>query len=169
MSKGIHKETFAYVAGLIDGEGYVSLIPIKSSPDSYKTVVKVASCDGIMAPFLQSKFGGHVSHRITKQHNANDSMCWQLSGQRQVREFLINILPYLKVKKQQAENVISYIDNCSLRKTYDKHTNTYTIKSEVLVLRREHYNRARLLNKRGLALAETKWEDPYCVMARVKR
>jgi hypothetical protein len=155
MVKAIHKETLAYTAGLIDGEGYISLLPSTTSTCSYVPIVKVASCDGIMAPFLQQKYGGHISSRTSKQTNARNSQCWALTGSERVKDFLVSIRPYLKVKKANADNVISYIDNCKLKKTYDKASNTYTIFPELLELRIIHYKKAKSLNHRGLALAET--------------
>jgi len=156
MRKGIHKHTLAYTAGLIDGEGYISLLPSSTSLDSYVPVVKVASCDTVMTPYLQKNYDGHVTKRAAYKANTRNSTCWTLTGSERVKEFLLAIRPYLKVKKQNADNVISYIDNCKLKKTYDKKSNTYTMLPELRELRIEHYNRAKALNHRGLALAETK-------------
>lgn len=103
----------AWAAGIIDGEG--SIFVMKQGRDdrerefNYILRVSVQSTDKIMTSELKRMWpeGAEFTVQLDKRPNNSDTMKWQLSGKRAAR-FLKEILPYLRVKKQQAETAIKF-------------------------------------------------------------
>lgn len=158
----MEETTLAYTAGLIDGEGYVGLMKNRSAKDSFIPTVKVASTDPHMVPFLNETWGGWIEWRRppNKTKNSKASLCWVICNKPQLQEFLLMIYPYLRVKKAQAEVLISYIQNCPYRKTLDTVTRKYVMNPEILQSRYDHFNQIRELNRRGLHLQRLSEEAP---------
>lgn len=121
MSKTEHSvETLAYAAGLIDAEGCVHVSYVQPSKanrritPSYSLHVKVSNTDLPILEWLKATFGGV----IVKHHARNDirvgnawsaAWHWQISGI-SAQSCLKLILPYLKIKKQQAIIAIEFQD-----------------------------------------------------------
>lgn len=144
------KELFAYTAGLVDGEGYIGLIPHSVTKNSYSPKVKVASTTIELVEFLHNNFGGHLDKmRIYSQPNRKMSAMWTLSNGINVGPFLKKLLPYLKVKNKQADLILEYIEKYPYKKMRQKD------KGNIILKRLEIYKQIRLLNHRGLPLAET--------------
>ena len=98
-----------YVAGIIDGEGYVS-IDRNSNIDRSLVGKTVVQMSGAAIPKLFLKqFGGN--YRTYKRSNPNqcDAHTWSITG-RPARKFLKRILPFLFLKKEQAKLVIALYD-----------------------------------------------------------
>lgn len=140
------KELYAYTAGLIDGEGYISLLPVQKSK-GYCAVVKVTSTDKFMAKFLHENFGGHIAKPRNHPYPMKPSINWTLRNRNNVNTFLRKIYPYLLVKKAQADVVIEYTDTFSPNSLRNE---------DIWKQKDEFYRRIRALNKRGIAPAETK-------------
>jgi len=144
------KELLAYTAGIIDGEGYLGLIPNSKSRNSFAPKVKVASTDIRLVEFLRNSFGGHSDKmRIHKRPNQKPSAMWTLSNKINVVLFLKNLLPYLKIKDRQAKVIIEYCKTCSYKAMRQKNTKIEIAK------RIGFYKQIRLLNFRGLPAATT--------------
>ena len=144
-------ELFAYTAGIIDGEGYIGLIPHSVTKNSFSPTIKVASTNIELVAFLKEKFGGHLDKmRDHKNVNQKKSAMWTLKDGKNVAPFLTALLPYLLVKNKQAEVILSYVKNCSYKALRQKDT------TEEIKRRHNYYKQIRLLNHRGLPLAETK-------------
>lgn len=111
----ISKLQSAYLAGLIDGEGYIGLMDVRagnkkewfSSHESmFVPVLKVAMCDKPMIYWLFSSFGGTFETR--KAHgNARESYCWSLKKRKAI-DFVRYIYPFLRVKNKQAELLLRF-------------------------------------------------------------
>lgn len=103
----------AWTAGIIDGEG--SIFVMKQGRDdrkrefNYILRVSVQSVDRIMSTELQRMWPDGAQFSVQRNGNENwsDTLKWQLSGKRAAR-FLKEILPYLRVKKAQAETAIEF-------------------------------------------------------------
>ena len=97
------KELLAYAAGIIDGEGYIGLIPNSAARNSFAPKVKVSSTDIRLVIFLKNNFGGHLDKlRDHHQPNHKKSAMWTLSNKVNVVPFLKLLLPYLIIKDKQA-------------------------------------------------------------------
>ena len=100
------KLTAAYLAGLIDGEGYIGIQKQtrKHNIDGYgyMGVLKICMTDKYLIKWLSDSFGGYFGERIGKD-GRKDSYEWCLRHERNVKPVLDKVFPYLKVKRKQAE------------------------------------------------------------------
>lgn len=140
-------ELYAYTAGLIDGEGYISLLKAYNTDHQYTPVVKVSSTDPYMTVFLHANFGGHLDKIRTHRPPQKPSRMWTLRNGRNVSKFLEKIYPYLLVKKAQAGLVMEYSS---------KYSQNSLRNPEIWAEKDEYYRQVRLLTRRGIAPAETK-------------
>ena len=146
----MRKLTSAYLAGIIDGDGYISILKTKrgtkksfhSSRDYiYVPVVKVAMVDKEFIQWLHTSFGGNFETRPAFNNN-RESYCWTLR-KALVEDFLHDIYPYLRIKKRQAELVFKFKNlNLGAGKTIDDAN---------WAKRDDLYEQIRSLNKRGAA------------------
>lgn len=103
----------AWTAGIIDGEGSIFIMTQKRDDRerevNYILRVSVQSVDKIMTKELHRMWpeGAEFSVQRNGHENWSDTLKWQLSGKRAAR-FLKEILPYLRVKKEQAETAIKF-------------------------------------------------------------
>ena len=145
-----NKELLAYTAGLIDGEGYIGLIPHSVTKNSFSPKVKVASTNIELVEFLHNNFGGHLDKlRVYSQPNRKMSAMWTLSNGINVGPFLKSLLPYLRVKNKQANLILEYIKKYRYKKMRQVN------KEDIILKRQDIYKQIRVLNYRGLPLAET--------------
>jgi len=136
----------AYLAGLIDGEGYIGILKVKQGKKKdwfsnrefiFKPVLKVAMVDRELVKWLHQSFGGSFETR--KAHgNARESYCWSLR-KGQTIDFVRRIYPYLKVKRKQAEILLRFPSNKA----------GYPLTDDIYEKRVDLYNQIRALNKRG--------------------
>lgn len=108
----------AYIAGLFDGEGCISigvrkpLIANREKTPQYCMQVKIDMCSESLIRFLHSKIGYgsfYVSKKKNPKHNTSYSLSF--SANQSVRLFN-DIKEYLILKKQSA---ILYLEFCSIR------------------------------------------------------
>ena len=107
----------AYAAGIVDGEGCISIYrkpfrngPFKGSDSSnYHLTVVVTQKDGKLVDWLYGNFGGSVS--LLKKWERPDEKCWMHNwtlNYQKASEFLKDIMPFLVIKKKQAEIAIKF-------------------------------------------------------------
>lgn len=111
-------EDLAYAAGIIDGEGYIGITETKpnyvsgdrkrrqKSP-SFICRVTVAMCDPNVPVWLTETFGGTVHSYPPRKEGTRGSHHWVVQGPT-AAAFCELIHGYLKVKRQQAELLMSY-------------------------------------------------------------
>ena len=104
------KSLLAYVAGIIDGEGCIS---IRRQPTTrtkigftYIMAVTVGNTNEWLICFLKQQFGGCICFD-KKTGNRKDAWRWELKCGRAVT-FLELISPYLQLKKPNAEIAIQF-------------------------------------------------------------
>jgi len=102
----------AWLAGIIDGEGSIFIMRNKRTDReriyNYILRLSVQSIDDIMIPSCYEITGEGCTYPIhEKRENQQNSLKWQLEGKKVVR-VLQELLPYLKVKKTQAELAIKF-------------------------------------------------------------
>lgn len=127
----IRPEDCAYAAGIIDGEGSIS-IHKKEKSRCFVLAVQVGVTDYELVDWLQFFFGGHINSYQPKGERKVVHI-WRLFGT-QAQEFIEQIKPYLILKKYKAELAISfrvggswdeheilYEKYCSLRSTKANH------------------------------------------------
>lgn len=96
--------TNAYLAGIIDGEGYIAIFNscVGNSKKYLKLVVKVAMVDDEnLLNRVKERYGGHIVHRKPRSDRHRPTVEWILeNGKAEV--LLQNLFPYMIVKKRQA-------------------------------------------------------------------
>ena len=111
------KTDLAYVAGIIDGEGSISILRCDNESNkqykSFKLRVIVTNTNEWLIQWLVFAFGGSIGCRPGKASH-QPYFSWTLYGS-QGAKFLQLILPYLKLKRPQAEIAITFQQNKSLR------------------------------------------------------
>lgn len=133
-------EILAYTAGILDGEGHISLVR-RADTETVRVEVAVTNTNEWLCQWLKMQFGGRV--RIMKPHKANWKVPyrWIIDGKR-ASEFLKLILPYLNLKKPQAELASSFQRR---RRPCNRYNNKeYNILDEADRIKMAH------LNKRGV-------------------
>ena len=100
----------AYVAGIVDGEGCIDIVsrnrPGHKSPDSTLRVT-VVSTDQWLCQMLRFGFSGAVRERKVDKSRQMRQWDWRIERGK-ARDFLKLILPYLHLKKPQAELGIKF-------------------------------------------------------------
>jgi len=100
----------AYVAGIVDGEGCIDIThrtrPGHNFPD-FVLRVNVVSTDLWLCQMLKMGFGGRVG--IKSEGTAHRMPCWYWVVERKhAADFLKLIIPYMHLKKPQAELGIKF-------------------------------------------------------------
>lgn len=92
----------AYLAGIIDGEGYIG---IKRMQRRYHARVQVGMVERQAIDLLRDTFGGSLTLEALRGRG-RDIWRWHLSGL-QAEACLIALQPFLRVKRLQAEAVLA--------------------------------------------------------------
>ena len=104
----------AYIAGLVDGEGCITIAKRKNGqykkgkgkPWYYQATVVVSNTDKRIVDFVTSRYGGWIT-KPKLQENRKQVYNWFVSAEERKR-FLQDILQYLVIKKRQAEIILSF-------------------------------------------------------------
>src|SRR6266850_2550655 len=101
MIRAVSKEQIAYAAGLIDGEGCVTVYNL---PGDRGIIAKVQVNLTMSAPLikLQEWFGGDLCVCDPTHGQKKLQWAWRIQGKIPVTEFLNAIFPYLLIKQEQA-------------------------------------------------------------------
>ncbi len=100
------KLVLAYAAGIVDGEGCISLS--KRTSKGYKAgyqlrlAVSVGNTNEWLIQWFKIQFGGYVVFTLEKRKERKDKWQWHIVDGK-AAEFLKLILPYLQIKRPQAE------------------------------------------------------------------
>ena len=101
----------AYAAGLFDGEGCIGIYKRKMADCKvgyhYALQVRINMADNIILAWLHLHFGGSLIHDKPRKSNWKSMTSWALWANGAVK-FLKLILPYLKLKKEQAKIAIEF-------------------------------------------------------------
>jgi hypothetical protein len=101
----------AYAAGIIDGEGTIG-IHRRRERSTYRSLMKVGMCDPEAVQFLHALFGGYhiparITHKSCPQHRPQEE--WGAAA-KEAANICRVILPFLKIKRRQALNLIELQD-----------------------------------------------------------
>lgn len=120
-------EELAYAAGLLDGEGTVTMSYHKKRDLFRVPMVSMSSTTYELLDFMRETFGGYVSAHKTYQEHHRKSYSWKLSYDAALN-FLEAVHPYMRepVKKARATLLLSSYKKITLRngrytKAQEKH------------------------------------------------
>jgi hypothetical protein len=135
----------AYLAGIIDGEGCISLRRIleKGKCAKWDIRIYVVSTDKILIDWLQSNFGGTTYSRISKKNPHWKRKHEWIISKKALTPILTAIYPFLVIKKQHCEIAIKF------RETYTDGLRN-RLSSQLLEIRHECFENLKKLNHRGL-------------------
>lgn len=112
MLKG--KLIFAYTAGIIDGEGCIGIYRQKKKTKrefTYVLIVSLWNTNPWLAQWLKMNYGGSIVPRGKTWAESfptwKQQWKWAITGNQAV-EFLKLVLPYLNLKRPQAELAIAF-------------------------------------------------------------
>lgn len=102
------KSEWAYFAGLIDGEGCIGInkFRIKNHYTYWRLRIQVTNTDSNICFWLKRELGGCVSTHHP-HFPWSTRYVWAITGKK-AGELLKKILPYLRIKKFQAELAIQF-------------------------------------------------------------
>lgn len=98
-----------YIAGILDGEGTISFFRAScKTMTTMRARITIWNTDYSLIEWVHSKIGGTI--RMRKGRKATHNDCWWLAlhGIVKVKHLLKVLLPYLIVKKKQAQEIIDY-------------------------------------------------------------
>lgn len=132
----------AYLAGIIDGEGHISINRNKSCPQRrknprYQAEVTVVNTDIRLMEYLVEYIGGSFYKRKKSKEWHKDTYQWKVTSTT-ARELCKRLLPYLLLKKGQAECIIRLYDECDF--------NMRVLTADELVKREKIYQQLLTLN-----------------------
>lgn len=104
MGIKVKKSDLAYIAGIIDGDGYigVTLHRSKQSLTHFDITVEIEMRDKQPIQLAQALFGGNIYHRPPRKRVSQEHWHWRLTGEQAIA-MLKAIRLYLLVKRPQAE------------------------------------------------------------------
>lgn len=110
------KEKFIYLAGIIDGEGYLKSITNlklnkrRKSKDSYAEIrITVTNTSIELIQWLKHNFGGRYCASVNRHPEKWKTVyTWTISKYK-VASILPKIYPFLIVRKERAKELINYL------------------------------------------------------------
>lgn len=106
VTRGKSSELLAYIAGIVDGEGCVNLY---GSGPNYAPRVSVYNSSLELMELLEEEFGGTIAvMRNGGNEHPKTVYHWHL-GYRKCGPFLMQIVPFLRIKKRQAILLLAYL------------------------------------------------------------
>ena len=116
----MEKTDLSYIAGIIDGEGYicgVRHITRKTKLVHYDVVVGIQMTTDLPLMLVQNIFGGNLTKRQPKG-NRKVIYRWEVLNSN-AKALLLAINPYILVKKGQVEIALRMLENHPPYKHYD--------------------------------------------------
>ncbi len=94
----------AYIAGFFDGEGSIF---VSKSKKQYFLTVSISNTNLLVLESIRRIMGGGISKSPDKRENCSQLFRLRLYCN-EAKKFLERILPYLKIKKEQAKLAIEF-------------------------------------------------------------
>ena len=100
----------AYIAGIIDGEGNMSLSKMSNSEVSYRVNLYISNTNKELINWLHHKFRNGVIYTVKSV--GNRKQCYKYNLCHNLGANIIKVVfPYLIVKREQAKLILDYWDN----------------------------------------------------------
>lgn len=141
----IPETTIAYIAGLFDGEGHVTIgtHQDKRRPGNapqHTLALVVTNTDRAVIEWLRDALGcGHVNTHHRAMRDVKTCYRFILSSDN-AAQLLSAMLPYLHIKRRQAELMIAF------RQEYTAYGHSGALSAEAIARREEYRGKLRALN-----------------------
>jgi hypothetical protein len=107
------EKNWSYVAGLFDGEGCISICNRKDKHEDTAFIfcIQITNTNTTLMKWLVEHFGGVYYSQDGKSRNPKwkPSFRWRVKGRKNEEEFLLGILPYLVIKREQALLALEFV------------------------------------------------------------
>ncbi len=104
------KAKYGYLAGIIDGEGCITIgAGVKPTCINYNALVLVQNTSKKLIDWLQSNFGGQIYLSKKATEKTKEAWMWRITKQKDIETFLLSILPYLIIKREQAKVLLKFV------------------------------------------------------------
>lgn len=101
----------AYIAGLIDGDGSISIIKEnRASGPKYYPCIQLSNVFEGMIDLLLETFGGSKKVKSRQPHSKKIQHVWNVRGVESCKSVINAILPYLVLKRNQAIHLQKFIE-----------------------------------------------------------
>lgn len=139
---GVKIAQAAYLAGLVDGEGTISLRTVRHPERRRKIVINpyvaIYNCVPEVLYWIHKTTElGHIRQRCPTKHQRKPVYEWITRSLVDCARISRTVLPYLIIKRRQAELLLEFCENRALWTTYTDHELTIV-------------DKMRALNKRGI-------------------
>lgn len=143
----------SYMAGIIDGEGTIRINKanmtktkqVRYANPKYAASISLGMTDRQIPDLFVEVFGGKTRLECV-QGNRKPIYRWGTSGRIGTQAILKQLLPYLRVKRKQAELVIDFCERC--QRPYQANLGLSELE---LRFREDVYQKVRKLNETGAA------------------
>jgi hypothetical protein len=95
-----------YVAGIVDGEGTICLHI--NNFGTYFLQIIIYNSSLVLMKWLVGNFGGKYYVRTKQITSKRIQYAWHPSGKKNREKFLLGIIPYLVIKKEQAKLALEF-------------------------------------------------------------
>jgi hypothetical protein len=119
------KAKFGYLAGILDGEGCLTIGAGRRETGviNYNPIVLVQNTSRELIEWLQSRFGGQVYLSKKETEKTKTAWMWRITQKKAIENLLLAVLPYLVIKREQAKILLAFVRltpeaNSRLRQTY---------------------------------------------------
>jgi hypothetical protein len=142
------KLLMAYLAGVMDGDGSFSLLRLKKGSKNYlyAPMLQCASWRLEFIHLLKETFGGNLvkgkMHINKKGEETHALTYWKLRSNRNCLGALLELKPYLRIKKNRASNLLAFIK-------FSKFVRGKQLGEDVLIIRESQYDES---------IRENSWE-----------
>lgn len=110
----MQKQAWPYVAGILDGEGSLTIHKAGAPGGSYRLQIVVYGTSVKLMKWLLGNFGGTFYARENNPSGWTKTYSrriykWTISGRKNKENFLLGVLPYLVIKDEQAKVALEFI------------------------------------------------------------
>lgn len=137
----------AYLAGLFDGEGCIYMqerLQPGQTRFSYTIGIQLSMTDPSAVRLFHQAFGGRFYNMAGRKAWHRPLWSWWL-GMRGASDFLHSMLPYLQVKKPQAQLALEFIQFQAARRRGGLHGGPRS--PEIVATQKQFYERMKALKK----------------------
>jgi hypothetical protein len=137
-----------YTAGIIDGEGCISIYIAKRMVKGkyvYRPILEISAyqADKRLIDYLFFHYGGHFYEHIMK-NSSRPGYQWTAPRGKARELFLLELLPYLILKKEQALLALEY---CKTSHSWDNQLKRFVLAKRCTVLNRKREKQSLVLEK----------------------
>ena len=147
---------FAYLAGLIDGEGSLTIAkhnaPIYGNQSAYSTQLTISLSDGRIIDWLYGTFGGKIYLKPQKstfckgyEYYNSEQYCWFMQSH-DLTPLLKRTSPFLKLKKEQAQCIIRMNSRLLIERKRENNGRFTPVSKHEIEIRESIYQQIKRLN-----------------------